>query len=80
MTSKETRDELFKKNDFNVFSMYRKSDTTQIEEVDSLMELAKMDFEKELEQDGLPKRSIGWFRADIETYPDLDMPGEGHAN
>ena len=44
------------------------------------MEEAKLDFEAELETDGLPSRSIGWFRADIETYPELDIDGEGVAN
>ena len=28
LTSKDTRDRLFKENDFNVLSMYRKSDKT----------------------------------------------------
>ena len=80
LTTIEGIDDVLKANEFNVLSMYVGSDTENRKASDGLMEDAKAALEKMLQDEGLPERSIGWFRADIEKYPDLDLARTGHAN
>ena len=80
LTTIEGIDDVLKANEFNVLSMYVGSDTENRKASDGLMEDAKAALEKMLQDEGLPERSIGWFRADIEKYPDLDLGRTGHAN
>ena len=77
LTTIEGIDDVLKANEFNVLSMYIGSDTQNRKETDGLMEDAKAALEKMLQDEGLPERSIGWFRADIEKYPDLDLKRTG---
>ena len=79
LTSIEGMKEEFEKHEFNVLSMYLGSDSDS-KEVDALMESAKTAFETLLKDNELPERSVGWFRTDIEKYPDLDMQGIGMAD
>ena len=79
LTTTEGLKEEFEKYEFNVLSMYMGSDS-ETKEVDALMEPAKAAFEDLLKTNDLPERSVGWFRADIEKYPDLDMQGIGMAD
>ena len=80
LTTIEGIEDVLKANEFNVLSMYVGSDTENRKASDGLMEDAKAALEKMLQDEGLPERSIGWFRADIEKYPDLDLGRTGHAN
>ena len=80
LTTIEGIDDVLKANEFNVLSMYIGSDTEDRQASDGLMEDAKAALEKMLQDEGLPERSIGWFRADIEKYPDLDLAHSGLAN
>lgn len=77
LTTIEGIDDVLKANEFNVLSMYIGSDTEDRQASDGLMEDAKAALEKMLQDEGLPERSIGWFRADIEKYPDLDLAHSG---
>ena len=80
LTSIEGIEDTLKANEFNVLSTYIGSDTENRQATDGLMEDAKAALEKMLQDEGLPERSIGWFRADIEKYPDLDFKQTGSAN
>ena len=77
LTTIEGIDDVLKANEFNVLSMYVGSDTEDRQASDGLMEDAKAALDKMLQDEGLPERSIGWFRADIEKYPDLDLKHDG---
>ena len=77
LTTIEGIDDVLKANEFNVLSTYIGSDTENRKESDGLMEDAKAALEKMLQDEGLPERSIGWFRADIEKYPELDLKRTG---
>ena len=76
LTTDKGLDELLAKHDFTVLSMYLGSDK-ESKEIDSVMDGAKSAFEKMLKDNSLPERSVGWYRADIEKHPELDMQGIG---
>ena len=76
LTTTDGMKEEFEKYEFNVLSMYMGSDS-ETKEVDALMEPAKAAFENLLKTNDLPERSVGWYRADIEKHPELDMQGIG---
>mmetsp|Transcript_46729 Transcript_46729/g.61815 ORF Transcript_46729/g.61815 Transcript_46729/m.61815 type:complete len:99 (+) Transcript_46729:27-323(+) len=72
LTDRETLREIFEQHDFNVVSMYLGSDA-ESRDIDALMESTKSAFEELIKNTSVPERSVGWYRADIEKYPDLDF-------
>jgi len=60
-----------RKHDYAVISMYTSNELDL--EVDSAMQGVARKFKDHMKKGLIPERSVGFFRADIEKDPDLDM-------
>lgn len=63
------------KYEFSILSMYTSSDLDL--EVDTYMEGAMKIFNEKMANGKMSHRDVGWFRADIEKYPELDLQTAG---
>ncbi len=63
-------------NEFSYVSFYKKSDPTSVE-VDKYMEGAKAFLDAKIEDGTWSGRSLGWFRCDLDEYPEMAIDGSG---
>lgn len=63
-------------HDYTIVSYYKSSDEAS-KEVDSFLDGAKSYFERQQTEGDWPARFVGWYRVDIETYPDLAIDDSG---
>ena len=59
-------------HEFNILSLY-----TSTESNHGLLEGDKRILDDQIASGEIPDRSVGWFRADIEAFPELDLEGTG---
>ena len=76
MTAGDKPEDLLKDYEFSVISFYKASDADSVE-IDSFMAGAKTLLEKKIESGSWTPRNIGWFRVDIDKYPDLAVDKSG---
>lgn len=57
-------------NEFNVISFYKPSEPETLK-VDALMEQSKTLFDSKIESGEWTKRSVGWFRVNLDKNPEM---------
>ena len=76
MTADDKPEDLITPYEFSVISFYKSSDADSVE-VDSFMAGAKALLENKIKVGSWSPRNIGWFRVDIDKYPDLALDKSG---
>lgn len=65
-------EEVLKEKEFSVMSFYNASDAESVE-LDALVEGAMKYFENKVRIGDWSKRSVAWFRVDLEATPELAL-------
>lgn len=61
---------MLRSHDFNVISFFKPSEPETVE-IDAIMEQSKELFESKIESGEWTKRSVGWFRVDLDKNPEM---------
>ena len=67
--------QLMEKYDFSVISFYSPS-SKESEQIDEYMDYVKIKFDQKMRDEEWSQRSLGWFRVDIESLPELSYDQE----
>jgi len=73
----DSPEDLMKPYEFSVVSFYNPSDPKS-QEVDALLEGAKLHLEKKVSEGEWGERSVGWFRINVEASPEMSLDGAGN--